>query len=187
MNYQKYIDKYYPDDNELRRLLIHHSRQVAERALSVCDAMPQLGLDRELVEAGSMVHDIGIFLCDAPGIHCFGSAHYLYHGVLGARLMRSEGEEALARICERHTGTGLTAENFTRRGLEAPEGILMIPQTLEEQLICYADKFFSKSHPERTRTVEQTAESLRKYGPDGVEKFWHWAKLFENFERKTQK
>ena len=35
-----------------------------------------------------MLHDIGIFQTDAPGIHCFGSQPYICHGRLGAELLR---------------------------------------------------------------------------------------------------
>jgi len=159
------IHKYYPEDNELRRLLIRHSRDVADKALRIVDTHPELHLDRDFVEAGALFHDIGIYQTDAPGIHCHGIRPYLEHGRIGGEIMRKEGYEALARVCERHTGTGLP-------GLE--------PETMEEIVICYADKFYSKSHPERVRTVEQTAQSLRKFGEEGVKKFLNWSKMFEN-------
>lgn len=178
MDIHPYILKYYPEDNELRRLLIHHSEQVALRALNICDKHPELGLNREFLREAALIHDIGIFLTDAPGIHCHGTKPYLTHGVQGAALMRNEGREDLARICERHTGTGLTVENIRAQGLPLPERDLL-PETLEEQVVCYADKFYSKSHPERERTVEQTAKSLEKFGNQGVEKFLTWAQLFE--------
>jgi uncharacterized protein len=172
------ILKYYPDDTPLRRLLLHHSEQVAQRALLICDRHPELGLNREFLREAALIHDIGIFLTDAPGIHCHGTLPYLTHGVQGAALMRKEGREDLARICERHTGTGLTAENIRQQGLPLPEADLL-PETWEEQVVCYADKFYSKSHPERERTVEQTAKSLEKFGTEGVKKFMAWAALFE--------
>ena len=172
------ILKYYPDDTPLRRLLLHHSEQVAQRALLICDRHPELGLNREFLREAALIHDIGIFLTDAPGIHCHGTLPYLTHGVQGAALMRKEGREDLARICERHTGTGLTAENIRQQGLPLPETDLL-PETWEEQVVCYADKFYSKSHPERERTVEQTAKSLEKFGAEGVKKFLAWAVLFE--------
>ena len=172
------ILKYYPDDTPLRRLLLHHSEQVAQRALLICDRHPELGLNREFLREAALIHDIGIFLTDAPGIHCHGTLPYLTHGVQGAALMRKEGREDLARICERHTGTGLTAENIRQQGLPLPETDLL-PETWEEQVVCYADKFYSKSHPERERTVEQTAKSLEKFGAEGVKKFMVWAALFE--------
>ena len=53
------------------------------------------------------------------------------------------------------------------------------PETLEEQLICYADKFYSKSHPDQEKTVEQAVQSLRKFGEEGVVRFLAWVKQFE--------
>lgn len=212
MDYLALVHRYYPEDNALRRMLLHHSRQVCARALQIVERHPELGANRYLVEAGSMLHDIGIFLTDAPGIHCHGTAHYMLHGSLGAQLLRNEAEqlkeekrqelqlqevelqevqlqevqlqeelhfyEALARICERHTGTGLTRQTIIERGLPDPHQDLL-PETIEEQIICYADKFYSKSHLERERTIPQTLQSLEKFGDEGVEKFRHWTELFE--------
>lgn len=207
MDYLALIHRYYPEDNALRRMLLHHSRQVCARALRIVERHPELGANCHLVEAGAMLHDIGIFLTDAPGIHCHGTAHYILHGSLGAQLLRNEAEqlkeeklqevqlqevelqevqlqeelhfyEALARICERHTGTGLTRQTIIERGLPDPQQDLL-PETIEEQIICYADKFYSKSHLERERTIPQTLQSLEKFGDEGVEKFRHWTELFE--------
>ena len=100
------------------------------------------------------------------------------HGYLGAELLRSHGMNRLARVCERHTGTGLTPEQIAAQQLPLPPGSY-VPETPEEQLLCYADKFYSKSHPERERTVAQTAVSLEKFGHDGVAKFLAWAERFE--------
>lgn len=192
MDYLALLHRYYPEDNALRRMLLHHSRQVCARALQIVERHPELGANRHLVEAGAMLHDIGIFLTDAPGIHCHGTAHYILHGSLGAQLLRNESKqlkkekqqeelhfyEALARICERHTGTGLTRQTIIERGLPDPQQDLL-PETIEEQIICYADKFYSKSHLERERTIPQTLQSLEKFGDEGVEKFRHWTELFE--------
>ncbi len=124
-----------------------------------------------------MLHDIGIFLTDAPGIHCHGNQPYLLHGWLGAGLMRNEGDEMVARVCERHTGTGLTDATIAALKLPLPPGIYT-PQTLAEQVVCYADKFFSKSHPDRERTPEQVALSLERFGEDSVAIFRAWEKRF---------
>lgn len=172
------INKYYADNEPLRQLLIHHSQQVTQRALSIVQHHPELQLDAAFVEQAAMLHDIGIFLTDAPAIHCHGKAPYLMHGYLGAQLMRQEGLERVARVCERHTGTGLTPEVIAQRQLPLPPGDYR-PQTLEEQVICYADKFYSKSYPERVRSVEDTAKSLEKFGLEGVDIFWTWVKRFE--------
>ena len=164
MDYQAIIDKYYPQDDVLRRLLIKHSRQVADRALLICDKHKELAVDRSFVEEAAMLHDIGIFRCDAPSIYCYGTEPYLKHGPIGGEILRQEGFPHHARVAERHTGTGLP-------GYE--------PETLEEQIICYADKFYSKSHPDRVLTVSETAKSLEKFGSEGVKKFLSWAERFE--------
>lgn len=162
------ITHFYAENAPLYALLLHHSRQVRDHALRVVDAHPELGLNRQLIDDGAMLHDIGIIRCDAPGIHCHGTEPYLHHGPIGAEMLRSLPAEMqqlasplddLARICERHTGTGLP-------GYE--------PETLEEQVVCYADKFYSKSHPERERNAEQTAQMLSKFGDASVERFLEW-------------
>ena len=173
MNPLDIIYKYYPADDALRRLLLKHSRQVADKALAVCERHPELHLDRQLVYEGAMLHDVGIFLTDAPGIFCHGSEPYLLHGSLGAELMRKEGREDLARICERHTGTGLTAEDIRRQGLPLPLEDFR-PETEAEKVICYADKFFLKSHPDAEKTAAQVVKSLAKFGPESPAIFQAW-------------
>ena len=173
------IERYYADNEPLHDLLLLHSRQVTERALSIADRHPEMQLDRHFIEQAAMLHDVGIFLTDAPGIHCHGKEPYLLHGYLGAQLMRSIGLDRVARVCERHTGTGLTPEQIRRQNLPLPPGDYR-PETLEEQLICYADKFYSKSHPKRIRSIADTARSLEKFGAEGVKVFLHWAEIFEN-------
>lgn len=178
MDYQKIIDKYYPEASRLRDILIEHSRRVADRALRICDAHPELGMDRQFVEEAAMLHDIGIFRCDAPGIACHGTEPYICHGRIGADLMRSEGYERHARVCERHTGAGLSAADIASQHLPLPHRDFL-PETLEEQVVCYADKFYSKSRPEREKTLEQAEKSLAKFGQEGLQRFLTWEKMFE--------
>ena len=164
MDYQVIIDRYYPEDDDLRRLLMKHSRQVADRCLEICKHHPELRIDREFVEEAAMLHDIGIRWCDAPGIFCNGSEPYLRHGQIGGELLRNLGWERHARVAERHTGTGLP-------GFE--------PEELEEKVVCYADKFYSKTHPGTERTVVEAMRSLEKFGWDGVRRFQKWVDMFE--------
>ncbi|MBQ5495607.1 MAG: HD domain-containing protein [Prevotella sp.] len=164
MDYLSIIDKYYPADDELRRILMIHSRQVADRCLAIVAKHKELPVDVQFMEEAAMLHDIGIYRCDAPGIHCHGTEPYLRHGPIGGEILRAEGFPRHARVAERHTGTGLP-------GYE--------PETLEEQIICYADKFYSKSRLDRVLTVAETAQSLEKFGHEGVLKFLAWAERFE--------
>ena len=164
MNYLSIINKYYPENDELRQLLLKHSRQVADRCLQIAKKHRELPVDVQFLEEAAMLHDIGIYRCDAPSIHCHGTEPYIRHGVIGGEMLRQEGFERHARVCERHTGTGLP-------GYE--------PETLEEQIVCYADKFYSKSAPDHVRSVLETAQSLEKFGHEGVKKFLSWSERFE--------
>ena len=50
---------------------------------------------------------------------------------------------------------------------------------MEEQVVCYADKIYSKSNIDHEHSVVETAQSLEKFGPEGVRKFLKWVDLFE--------
>lgn len=178
MDYNSIIDKYYPEVNRLRDILMVHSTLVTQRALRICDAHPELRLDRRFVEEAAMLHDIGICRCDAPEICCFGTDPYLRHGLIGAEMMRAEGFPRHARVCERHTGAGLTKEEIIEQNLPLPHRDFL-PETLEEKLICYADKFYSKTHPDREKSFEQAEKSIARFGNDGLQRFLAWKALFE--------
>ena len=68
MDYQAIIDKYYPADDALRRVLLQHSRQVADRCLQIVRKHKELPVDVQFLEEAAMLHDIGIYQCDAPSI-----------------------------------------------------------------------------------------------------------------------
>ena len=172
------LSHYYPTDDALRRLLLKHSRQVADRCLSIAAKHPELNLDATFLEEAAMLHDIGIRWCHAPGIFCHGTEPYIRHGIIGAQLLRQYGMERHARVCERHTGTGITRQQIERQQLPLPLKDY-VPETMEEQVVCYADKFYSKSRPDSVLNVEQTAQSLEKFGHEGVQKFLLWAEMFE--------
>lgn len=179
MDYQSIIDNYYPSENELRRILLIHSRQVADRCIRIAKLHPELKLDVEFLEEAAMLHDIGIFRCDAPSIQCFGSEPYICHGAIGGKILREEGWPRHALVCERHTGTGLSHEQIERQHLPLSLDGIYEPQVLEEQVVCYADKFYSKTHLERERSVIEAAQSLEKFGEKGVKRFLEWAQMFE--------
>lgn len=178
MDYQAIINKYYPRQDELRHILMVHSRKVADRALQISASHPELHLDDAFLEEAAMLHDLGIFRCDAPGICCMGTEPYICHGRLGAEIMRGEGYPRHARVCERHTGAGLTVNNIVSQHLPLPHEDFL-PETLEEQVICYADKFYSKSYLEREKTFEQAQKSIARFGDDGWQRFLRWHEMFE--------
>ena len=91
MNPLDFIDNYYPQDNELKHILLVHSRSVADKALWTAARHPELKLDETFLNEAAMLHDIGIFLTNAAPIYCLGTEPYICHGYLGADLVRKEG------------------------------------------------------------------------------------------------
>lgn len=163
----KLIDKYYADSPELRHILITHSEQVRDRALQIIDAHPNWNVDRDFVAEAAMLHDIGIIHCNAPKIFCVGPHHYIEHGYLGAEMLRAEGLPRHALVAERHTGSGITMEQVIREDLPIPVQDYL-PVSLEERIICYADKFYSKSHLGEEVALSKIRQNIWKYGHDAI-------------------
>jgi uncharacterized protein len=128
----------------------------------------------------AVLHDIGIFMTDAPSIGCTGSHPYICHGHLGRAILEGYGLPEHALVCERHMGVGITQADIRQYNLPLPERD-MLPVTLEQQIICYADKFFSKNG-RRKATVNSIAtiiQSLKPYGKAKVRRFKAWVQQFE--------
>ena len=159
MNPLEIIQTCYHPESRAYEILITHSRSVADKAVAIAETHPEMELDIPFIREAALLHDIGIFLCHAPEIDCHGEAPYICHGYLGADLLRKKGYPRHALVCERHTGTGLSLELIRQRNLPVPLRE-MRPQSLEEQLICFADKFFSKTKLDG----KNPSEKIRKGG-----------------------
>ncbi len=173
------INTYYKESGALRSILLTHSKKVAEKALSIAKKHPELSLDNSFVFDAAMLHDIGIIRCDAPDIGCYGPEPYIRHGICGAAMLRGGGWDKtlsgpvidrLANVCERHTGSGLTAEEIKARNLPLPARDFL-PESIEEKLICYADKFFSKTRLNEEKSLEHVISSMRKFSADSYKRF----------------
>jgi len=171
------IKKYYQEKSELYKILLEHSFAVAEKSLSIAQMHPEMQLDIAFIYEAAMLHDIGIFKTNAADIHCAGELPYICHGYLGSDILKEEGYPRHALVCERHTGAGLSLENIIKNNLPVPPRDMQ-PETLEEQLICFADKFFSKTRPDKEKSIHKIQKNLSKHGEDSVKKFNEWCKLF---------
>jgi uncharacterized protein len=174
----KLIDRYYDGHAEARNILIAHSLQVARLAVDVARlAGRSQDVDVEFVEQAAILHDIGMLYTDAPGFGCHGDQPYIVHGVIGAELLRKEGLPRHALVCERHIGVGLTVEDIKGQGLPLPLRDMQ-PRSLEEEIIAYADLFFSKAHKGK-RTIDRIRKSLSRYGSEKVVIFDKWHERFK--------
>lgn len=182
IDYEAILAKYCAGNTQLLQILLEHSRQVADRALAILKKHPKWvesgEVDPVFVEEAAMLHDIGVVLCDAPKIHCTGPHAYIEHGYLGAEILRNEGLPKHASVAERHTGTGISYEQIIREHLPIPLQDYT-PRTLEERLICYADKFYSKTKLGQDKPMSKIRQHMWKYGSDAVRRFDDLQSLFE--------
>ena len=170
IDYQKIIDKYYPADSGLRDIYMRHCRAVADEALEIARRLA-LPLDPSRIEEGAMLHDIGIVKCDAPSILCTGSEPYIAHGILGRAMLLEEGVDGeIADVAALHTGSGLTRQEVEMQTLPLPVSDYL-PKTLLQRLICYADKFYSKSGSMKRKTLEKVREQMARFGDASLARF----------------
>lgn len=168
--YQEIIDRYYPPETLRRVIYMRHCTQVADLAVEIA-RQKKLPIAESTVRRAAMLHDIGIFLTSAPDIGCTGEHPYIMHGVLGASLLRDEwGDEESARVAERHTGAGITAAEVVEQGLPLPVADYM-PQTMLERLVCYADKFYSKSGAMERKPLDKAIRSMERISPSTLHRF----------------
>ena len=173
------ISEFYAPDSMAFDILVRHGRQVAGKALSAAEKAAHLNPGTVFIEQAAMLHDIGIFLTRIPQLGCNGDKPYVCHGYLGRELLEQKGFFDHALVCERHVGTGISADEIQRAGLPLPHRD-MFPMTIEEEIICYADKFFSKSPNGNgaEKPVSKILQGLSAYGEDKAEKFMSWHKKF---------
>ncbi|MEE4254861.1 MAG: HD domain-containing protein [Desulfuromusa sp.] len=176
------INKYYSHNPQAQKILLNHSRQVTGRALKIGRSLQAQGetIDLKFVAEAAMLHDIGMIMTDTPELGCHGKGSYLQHGIKGKEILEKEGLFKHARVCERHIGVGLTAEEIEKQQLPLPARD-MLPETLEEQIICYADLFYSKGGGEhnREKTADKVRGKLAEYGKNKVAIFDQWQEQFE--------
>jgi uncharacterized protein len=185
MNPIDIIEKFYSPGTELYAIFMQHARLVAQKALKIARNVAHLNPDMTFIEEAAMLHDLAIFMTDTPGLCCFGKYAYICHGYLGRKILEKLGFPKHALVCERHVGVGITAEDIRHQKLPIPERD-MVPASVEEQIICYADKFYSKNRnlEVREKTVENIRKSLMKksltiYGPAHLSRFDAWVNLFQ--------
>lgn len=176
------IRKYYSSNPDAWDILLNHSRLVTQRSLKIARTLITRGfpLDLQFIAEAAMLHDIGMIMTDTPDLHCFGSGSYLEHGIKGKEILEHEGLMRHARVSERHIGVGLTATEIKQQNLPLPVRD-MIPETLEEQLISYADLYYSKGggDNDKEKSPEEVRQNLTEYGLDKIKIFNKWLKLFE--------
>ncbi len=180
IDYQAIIERFYDTQSPLYEVLMTHSEQVAQLADVLCDRLIEGGtpVDADFVHEAAMLHDIGIIKVNAPSIYCVGTEPYICHGIMGRKMLDQLGLFRHAMVCERHTGAGLSLNDIVSQQLPLPHRD-MLPLSLEEKLVCYADKFFSKTHlGDPPKTMERVRQQMLRFGQESLDRFNEMADLF---------
>ena len=178
MNAVALLEKYFPDPYTFR-IILKHSRMVADKALLVARKLEGNELDMNFLQEAALLHDIGVCRTDSPKFACHGIEPYIRHGIIGREILEQEGFPIHALVCERHIGVGLSADDVRSQGLPLPARD-MEPLSLEEKIVCFADLFYSKN-PEkigREKTIDKIRSNLAKFGDHKVGIFDGWLKEF---------
>ncbi|KAA0007816.1 MAG: TIGR00295 family protein [Thermoplasmata archaeon] len=108
--------------------VVAHCKAVRDVAVKIAECT---GADKELVEVGALLHDIGR-----------SRTHGITHGLEGARIAREMGlPESVVRIIERHLGAGISKEEAKKLGLPPKD---YTPKTLEEKIVAHADNLIER-------------------------------------------
>lgn len=177
------IGRVYPPGHPARDRLLRHGERVARMALAVLDRADGLTADREFVVEAAYLHDIGIDRTHCPQLGCEGPLPYVCHGVEGRMILDQWGLPRHGLVCERHVGVGLSAGRIQRHGLPLPVRD-MLPLSVEEQLICYADKFYSKTDDGcGAKSIDAILAGLIRYDPGDARRFMALHRRFDGMTR----
>jgi len=144
----------YPSSDECYRMMVQEGlstvviRHVCVVNKVAMELARRAGADLELVNAASLLHDIGR-----------SKTHGVHHVAESVRIAREHHlPEDLVLCIGRHIASGFTSEEAAELGL--PEGDYM-PRTLEDKVVSLADNLVSDRS---IKTVAQSAERMRSKG-----------------------
>lgn len=128
----KKVLKKLPSREECIRLLkeagcsdevIKHCETVRKVAIKIAECT---GANREIVEVGALLHDIGR-----------SRTHGIKHGIEGAKIAKKlKLPDVIVRIIERHIGAGISKEEAKKLSLPERD---FTPVSLEEKIVAHAD------------------------------------------------
>ena len=177
MNPLDILNRHYDPGAQLTETLLRHSEKVRDKALVIAEKVPHLYPDKAFIAEAAMLHDIGICQTASAKLGCQGKSPYICHGILGRQILEAHGLFAHALVCERHVGVGITVADIVSQNLPLPHRDMQ-PIRIEEIIVCYADKFFSKTNGGTCHSVERVIAGLVRFGADKVQRFMQWHRLF---------
>jgi uncharacterized protein len=179
MNAISLLESSFNNHPEAFKIVLEHSRLVTDKALAIAKSISNCRIDFHFIEEAALLHDIGVSRIHSPKIGCYGQFPYICHGILGREILEAKGHNAHGLVCERHIGVGIGIKDIVQQQLPLPKRD-MIPVSVEEKIICFADLFYSKRPGliRNEKTVDEIIFGLRKHGSHKVAIFLDWCREF---------
>lgn len=161
------------------RLVWEHCLVVAILALQLSKAQGEKFcriVNIPLMSVGALVHDIGTYrlLKDPfpPSPLCpFIMDKYIFHGLEGWLILyENDCGKDVADFAKNHTGVGIEAKSIVENHLPLPIGDY-IPQSIDQEIVMFADAFHSKSNPSKFKSVYAAQQSAARFGKENLHKF----------------
>ncbi len=132
------------------------SKKVINHCISVRDIAVKIAkkasANVELVEAGSLLHDIGR-----------SKTHGIHHAIEGVKIAKQLGlDKSVIGIIECHIGAGILRNDAKQLGLPIKD---FLPTSLEEKIVCHADNLVNanKRQPVEKEIEKALSKGLKNY------------------------
>lgn len=168
--------KYAPND-AVFTLVYDHCQIVSEIAQwCVNNLSAKEKVDVGLLTTAALLHDIGAYVLFDDMGRVTNKRLYPLHAILGGKIIADEGiDERVAQIVETHLLLGLSEKEIAEKPWPLPARGY-IPNSIEGELLCYADRFHSKKPT--FNSYEAFLVRLQEGMPEQVAKFEAWSKRF---------
>lgn len=164
----KKLHRKYAPNEEAFRLVYDHCEIVAKIARE-CGERYAGQVDVKVAVLAAMLHDIGTYVLFVPELHTFNEHSYQQHALIGATILEEEGlPPSVVNAVRTHVLMGITKQEIKAQHWKLPYRDA-VPQSVEAELLCYADRFHSK-HP-RFNHHERFLNGLDKDLPEQAKKF----------------
>lgn len=179
IDYFKVIHTYIPPESFVYRVYLPHVSLVTAKSVKIAK---KLGLSREqlrFIEEAAMLHDIGIISVRKYSLSAEDHLPYICHASAGREILEREGLPQHALVAERHIGLGLSKSEIIEHKYPLPHRD-MLPESIEEKIICWADLFFGKK-PEKLwleSSLDDVKKKVARYGERQEREFQEWLALF---------
>jgi uncharacterized protein len=179
LDYFALIHQHIDPSSPFYRIYVPHVTLVTNKALTIARRLGLSQAQVRFIEEAGMLHDIGVVKVKSDLVENDSQLPYICHGTQGSELLQAAGLPEHALVAERHTGVGITLAEVKANQLPLPERDY-VPSSLEEKIICYADKFFSKNQADlwREESVAEIRAELAKFGEAKVALFDEWREQF---------